>query len=231
MKRRLVLLDIDGTILLSAGAGKRAIVAALTPEVADVSAWESIRFDGKTDPQIVSEMLVGAGCPTPSAERIDLLCSRYAGLLEAELAVNGHRTRVLPGIHALIDRLEQESSVVLGLLTGNIARGAELKLRAAGIAHDRFRVGAYGSDAAARHELPPIAVRRAEPHFGRRPWGEEVVIIGDTPADVTCGQSVGARAIAVATGSYSTAELLTAGAFAAFDDLSRTDEVMAAILR
>jgi len=231
MKRRLVLLDIDGTILLSAGAGKRAIFAALTPEVDDVAVWEGIRFDGKTDPQIVREMLEGAGRPAPSRERIDALCHRYAGLLEEELALNGHRTRVLPGIHVLIERLEQESCVVLGLLTGNISRGAELKLRAAGIAPDRFVVGAYGSDAAARHELPPIAVARAEPHFGRRPSGEEIVIIGDTPADVTCGQSLGARAIAVATGSYSTDELLAAGAYAAFDDLSRTDEVMAAILR
>ncbi len=230
MKRRLVLLDIDGTILLSAGAGKRAIVAALTPEVADVAGFDGIRFDGKTDPQIVHEMLVGAGCPAPTRERIDLLCARYAGLLELELETHGHRTRVLPGIHDLIERLEAEPSVVLGLLTGNISRGAELKLRAAGIAHNRFLLGAYGSDAAARPELPPIAVARAELHFGRRPAGEEIVIIGDTPADVTCGRSVGARAIAVATGSYSTAELLAAGAYAAFEDLSQTDRVMTAIL-
>ena len=171
MKRRLVLLDIDGTILLSAGAGKRAITAALTPEVSDPAAFEGIRFDGKTDPQIVSEMLTMAGQPAPTRERIDLLCARYAGLLEVELETNGHRTRVLPGIHALLDRLEAESSVVMGLLTGNIARGAELKLRAAGISHRRFPIGAFGSDAADRPALPPIAAARAEPHFGRRPSG------------------------------------------------------------
>jgi phosphoglycolate phosphatase-like HAD superfamily hydrolase len=231
MKRRLVLLDIDGTILLSAGAGKRAIHAALAPEVSDPAAFEGIRFDGKTDPQIVIEMLTGAGQPTPSQERIDQLCERYAGLLAAELAVNGHRTRVLPGVLALLDRLEAESSVVLGLLTGNIARGADLKLQAAGIERSRFRVGAFGSDAAQRPELPPIAAGRAVAHFGRRPTGEEVVIIGDTPADVTCGQSIGARAIAVATGSYSESELAAAGAFAVFNDLGATDLVMEAILR
>jgi phosphoglycolate phosphatase-like HAD superfamily hydrolase len=231
MKRRLVLLDIDGTILLSAGAGKRAIHAALAPEVRDPAAFEGIRFDGKTDPQIVTEMLTRAGQPAPTRERIELLCIRYAGLLEAELALNGHRTRVLPGVAALLDRLESESSVVLGLLTGNIARGAELKLRAAGIERSRFAVGAFGSDAADRPELPPIAVGRAEPHFGRRPAGEEIVIIGDTPADVTCGRSVGARAIAVATGSYSTTDLSAAGAFAVFRDLGETDLVMEAILR
>lgn len=231
MKRRLVLLDIDGTILLSAGAGKRAIHAALTPEVPDPAVFEGIRFDGKTDPQIVAEMLTGAGQPAPSRERIELLCDRYAGLLATELETNGHRTRVLPGIHALLDRLEAEPSVVLGLLTGNIARGAELKLRAAGIQRVRFLVGAFGCDSAERPQLPPIAALRAEAHFGRRPAGEEIVIIGDTPADVTCGRSVGARAIGVATGAYSTAELSAAGAFAVFEDLGQTELVMEAILR
>jgi|SRR5882672_5707737 len=231
MKRRLVLLDIDGTILLSAGAGKRAIHAALAPEVRDPGSFDGIRFDGKTDPQIVIEMLTGAGEPVPSQARIDQLCDRYAGLLAAELALNGHRTRVLPGVTALLDRLEAESSVVLGLLTGNIARGAELKLRAAGIERSRFQVGAFGSDAAQRPDLPPIAAGRAVVHFGRRPSGEEVVIIGDTPADVTCGQSIGARAIAVATGSYTESELTAAGAFAVFNDLGPTDLVMEAILR
>ncbi len=231
MKRRLVLLDIDGTILLSAGAGKRAIHAALAPEVDDPAAFEGIRFDGKTDPQIVIEMLTVAGQPAPTPERIDHLCRRYAGLLEAELERNGHRTRVLPGVHDLLDRLEAEQSVVMGLLTGNIARGAELKLRAAGIDHARFPVGAFGSDSAFRPELPPIAAQRAATHFGRAPSGEEVVIIGDTPADVTCGQSIGARAIAVATGSYHEQELAAAGAYAVFGDLGATDLVMDAILR
>jgi phosphoglycolate phosphatase len=231
MKRRLVLFDIDGTILLSAGAGKRAIFAALAPEVEDTAVWEGIRFDGKTDPQIVAEMLTAAGQAAPDPERVRALCDRYAGMLERELEVSGHRTRVLPGVMALLDRLEQESGVLLGLLTGNIAPGAALKLRAGRIDPTRFRVGAYGSDSAHRPELPPIAAARAEPIFGRVPVGEEIVIIGDTPSDVTCGRPIGARAIAVATGSYQRGELVAAGAAAAFDDLSVTEAVMEAILR
>ena len=152
-------------------------------------------------------------------------------MLERELEVSGHRTRVLPGVIALLDRLEQEAGVLLGLLTGNIAPGAALKLRAGKIDPARFRVGAYGSDSAHRPELPPIAAARAEPLFGRRPVGEEIVIIGDTPSDVTCGRPVGARAIAVATGSYRRGELVAAGAAAAFEDLSPTDAVLEAILR
>jgi phosphoglycolate phosphatase len=95
----------------------------------------------------------------------------------------------------------------------------------------RFPVGAYGSDAAARPDLPPIAAGRAQPFFGRVPSGAEVVIIGDTPADVDCGQCIGARAVGVATGAYSVADLEARGAHAVFQDLSDTERVMEAILR
>lgn len=231
MKRRLVLFDIDGTLLLTQGAGRRAIVRALASEVGDLAAFDQVRFDGKTDPQIVVELLTAAGHPDPAnSELVSLLCHRYADCLRDELQATGWRTRVLPGIPALLDRLEQQASVVLGLLTGNIADGATLKLRAGGIDPTRFPVGAYGSDSAYRPELPAIAASRAVPHFGREPEGEEIIIIGDTPADVTCGRQVGARGIGVATGSYSLSDLLKAGAYAAFDDLSPTDRVLQAIL-
>ncbi|MGH7702554.1 MAG: HAD family hydrolase [Gemmatimonadales bacterium] len=231
MKRRLVLFDIDGTLLLTQGAGRRAIVRALTSEVDDLTAFDQVRFDGKTDPQIVVELLTAAGHPDPAnAERVSLLCRRYADCLREELRETGWRTHVLPGIPALLDRLEQQASVVLGLLTGNLADGAILKLRAGGIDPARFPVGAYGSDSAHRPELPAIAASRAVPHFGREPQREEIVIIGDTPDDVTCGRLVGARGIGVATGSYPVLDLLNAGAYAAFDDLSPTERVLGAIL-
>jgi phosphoglycolate phosphatase-like HAD superfamily hydrolase len=137
----------------------------------------------------------------------------------------------MPGVPALLDRLEAEQGVVLGLLTGNLAEGAALKLRSGGIAPERFRVGAYGSDAGHRPELPPIAAERATPWFGRVPRGSEVVIIGDTPADIACGVGIEARAIGVATGAYSVADLAACGPHAVFEDLSRTDSVVDAILR
>jgi phosphoglycolate phosphatase-like HAD superfamily hydrolase len=228
----LVLFDIDGTLLLTAGAGRRAIVAALGEEVDDPRAFEGIRFDGKTDPQIVAEMLEAAGQLEPrEPERIRRLCHRYVGLLALELERPTTRTTLMPGVQSLLDRLEARSGVVLGLLTGNVAEGAALKLRSGGIDPSRFRVGAYGSDAAQRPMLPEIAARRAEPFFGRVPRGSEVVIIGDTPADIYCGEGISARAVGVATGSYSVSDLAGCGPHAVFEDLSDTETVLEAILR
>lgn len=231
MTRKLVLFDIDGTILLSAGAGRRSILAAIAGTVADPDKLPTIRFDGKTDPQIVTELLAAAGHPDPDEpDRIGLVLERYVKHLEQDLAANGHQSRVMPGIPPLLDALEREPGVLLGLLTGNVAPGARLKLRAAGLDPDRFRVGAYGSDHSERPCLPPIAVERAEPLAGRRLAGAEIVIIGDTPADVMCAASVGARTIAVATGGFTVADLEATGADVVFVDLSDTDRAMEAIL-
>jgi phosphoglycolate phosphatase len=230
--RKLVLFDIDGTILLTAGAGRRAIVAALSAEVGRSEAFDRIRFYGKTDPQIVAEMLEAVGAEEPrEAARVARLCQAYVSHLEAELERPTTRTTLMPGVPELLDRLEARNDVVLGLLTGNVERGAALKLRSGGIEPERFRVGAYGSDAAHRPHLPEIAARRAEPFFGRVPTGSEVVIIGDTPADIHCGQGIAARAVAVATGAYSVSDLAACGPHAVFTDLSATDQVVDAILR
>jgi phosphoglycolate phosphatase-like HAD superfamily hydrolase len=199
--------------------------------VTDPAAFAGIRFDGKTDPQIVAEMLQAAGQREPQeSERVLRLCRRYVGLLARELERPTNRTTLMPGVEPLLNRLERTPGVLLGLLTGNLAEGAALKLRAAGIAPARFAVGAYGSDSARRADLPAIAAARAEPYFGRVPRGHEVVIIGDTPADVTCGSAIGARAVAVATGGYSVDDLASHGPHAVFADLSDTDRVLAAIL-
>jgi len=227
---KLVLFDIDGTILLSAGAGRRAITAALAEEIGDAGAFARVRFDGKTDPQIVAELLEAAGQAGPhSPERVQALCTRYVTLLEDELA-STRRMRLMPGFPAILDRLDATPGVVLGLLTGNLARGAALKLRAAGLDPERFRVGAFGSDSSHRPDLPAIAAERASPIFGRVLAGEEVVIIGDTPADVACGSGIGARTVAVATGAYAVAELEASGAHAVFPNLADVEAAVAAIL-
>jgi phosphoglycolate phosphatase len=230
--RKLVLFDIDGTILLTAGAGRRAIVAAIGEEVGRTSSFERVRFDGKTDPQIVSELLEAAGDRGPhTEERVGGLCRRYVDLLAQELGESSDGTTLMPGVEALLDRLESQDRVVLGLLTGNVAEGATLKLRAAGLNPARFRVGAYGSDAADRTRLPPIAAERARRYFGRVPYGAEVVIIGDTPSDISCGRCIDARAVGVATGAYSVVDLEACGPHAVFADLSDTERVLDAILQ
>lgn len=231
MTRALILFDIDGTLLLTDGAGRRAITTALADRLGAGDAWRQVRFDGKTDPQIVRELLEAVG--DAAADDPDLIadvCERYVAHLEAELERSAGATRLLPGVLSLLDRLEQRGDVVLGLLTGNVVRGAGLKLRSGGLDPARFRVGAYGSDSAHRPDLPGIAAGRAAPIFGRVPQGDTVVIVGDTPADVTCGRAIGARAVAVATGSYPATALREAGARAAFDDLSDTDAVLDALL-
>lgn len=231
MKRTLVLFDIDGTLLASGGAGRRAVLGALAPWLGDAPATHGVRFDGKTDPQIIRELFQAAGhVEPPSPSLIADLSERYLAALERELAGEGPRPTVLPGVPALLDALEAEPTVVLGLLTGNIRRGAALKLASAGVDVGRFAVGAYGCDSAHRPDLPAIAAERAVPHFGEAPRGEAVVIIGDTPADVACGAGIGARALAVATGAYSVEELAACGPHATFPDLQDTPAVLRAIV-
>ncbi len=230
MIRRLVLFDIDGTLISSASAGRHAIRRAFADEFEQLAFFDQVRFDGKTDPQIVTELYRAAGAAErANAQGVAALLERYIAHLPAALLERAGQVRALPGIMDLLEELHGRSDMVVGLLTGNIIPGARLKLAAAGIAFDRFRLGAFGSDSAHRPDLPPIASARAARWFGRRPHGDEVIIIGDTPADVTCGDSIRARAIGVATGSYSAEELRAAGAAAAFTSLADTAAVLEAI--
>jgi len=228
--RRLVLFDIDGTILWTDGAGRRAVFQALEEHFGKSGPGEH-RFDGKTDPQIVRELMRHAGVSDGDIEaRLDLVLDRYLALLRDELASVEHGQHVFPGVRELLDALEARDDVVLGLLTGNIRHGAHAKLSAVGIDPARFVVGAFGSDHHERHELPEIARRRAERALGLPVAGTDLVVIGDTPADVACGVSIGARAIGVATGRYSVDELSACDAAAVFPDLSDTAAVVRAIL-
>ena len=226
---RVALFDIAGTLLWSDGAGRRAIQTALRDVFGSIGPADH-RFDGKTDRQIVRELMRHEGHDDESIDaRMDQLLARYVAELERELLDPGHPPRRLPGVLELLDALEQRHDVVLGLLTGNLAAGAVAKLRAVGIDPSRFRVAAYGSDHEHRPELPPIARQRACDLLGTDVAGEDVVVIGDTPADMTCGRGIGARAIGVATGRYREPELIAHGAHAAFADLRDTATIVRAI--
>jgi len=231
---RLILFDIDGTLLWTDGAGRRAIHRALVDEMGTAGPIDGYRFDGKTDPQIVRELLTLAGhVEAEAAHRIEAVCRRYLDLLAVELAKDTHATRVFPGVVELLRALEPHEAggrAIVGLLTGNLVGGAELKLRSAGIDPARFAVGAYGSDSGKRADLPAIAAERAERRAGRRFAGDDIVIIGDTPDDVACGRPVGARAVAVATGHYDVAALRAAGAAHVFEHLGDTARVLQALL-
>jgi phosphoglycolate phosphatase-like HAD superfamily hydrolase len=227
---RVVLFDIDGTILWTDGAGRRAVHRALE-DVFGAPVPDGHEFDGKTDPQIVRELMQLAGVTHGDVDgRIESALERYVELLHTELGALESHDHVLPGIRALLDALEARDDVLLGLLTGNVHPGAVAKLTAVGIDATRFRIGAFGSDHADRPELPAIARQRAEALLGRQIAGKDVVVIGDTPADMGCGRGIGARAIGVATGRYSVDDLRACGAAAVFEDLSNTEAAVGAIM-
>ena len=227
----LVLFDIDGTLLSSSSAGRSALRRAFAEQYDDLDFFDQIRFDGKTDRQIVRELHHAAGRPERATDVGTMrVLDRYLTHLPEELSARTDRVLALPGVFDLLSALEEQNGICLGLLTGNVVPGARLKLGAAGIDFERFRLGAYGSDSEHRPELPPIAAARAAELFGRTPHGDEIVIIGDTPADVTCGECISARTIAVATGSYTREELDLAGADHSFDTLEETDRLLEAIL-
>jgi phosphoglycolate phosphatase-like HAD superfamily hydrolase len=229
--KRLVLFDIDGTLLHSQGAARRAFTRAMTETYGSAGPIDTHRFDGKTDPQIARELMRLDGM---SDDKIDAglpsLWNAYLRELDVEFAAPGHETSVYPGVRELLTVLEQRShEQVLGLLTGNIREGASRKLASAGIASD-FKVGAFGSDCESRDGLPPVAVARARELTGIHFRDRDVVIIGDTPADVTCGAALGVRTIGVATGHYDCDALRAVGAQFTFEDLSNTDAVIEALL-
>jgi len=227
---RLVLFDIDGTLLWTDGAGRRAIHRALI-EVFGETGAQNHRFDGKTDPQIVRELMRDVGHDDAHIDaRLQQLFNRYVQCLREELRDPAHPSKPLPGVTELLDVLAERDDVTLGLLTGNLVEGARAKLEAVGIDPDLFVVGAYGSDHELRPELPAIAQRRARELLGVDVSGPEIVVIGDTPADVQCGRDIGVRAIGVATGRYTTDDLAAHGAAAVFADLTDTEAVVRAIL-
>lgn len=221
--RRLILFDIDGT-LLSGGPAKRAFESAMVETYGTVGDVGAVSFAGKTDPQIARELLVSVGFEREAIDAgFEELWGRYVAHLEEGL---GDRPmRVLPGVLELLDALTGVDGVGLGLLTGNIARGAELKLGSAGL-WDHFRIGGFGSDHEERDELPKVAIERARAHWGVEIMAAEAVVIGDTPRDVGCGRAGGMRTLAVATGSFVAAELAEAGADHVLEDLSATLDVV-----
>jgi phosphoglycolate phosphatase-like HAD superfamily hydrolase len=227
---RLVLFDIDGTILWTDGAGRRAIHTALMETFGSIGPSD-YWFDGKTDRQIVRDLMRREGHDDARIDaRMTGLLDRYVECLSGELGKSDFRAHLLGGIPELLDALEEHDEVILGLLTGNVEPGARAKLLAVGVDPDRFRVGAFGSDHEHRPALPAIAQRRAKETLGVDIAGRDVVVIGDTPADIECARSVGARAIGVATGRYGVAELEQHGAAAVFEDLTDTAGVVRVIL-
>ncbi len=189
------------------------------------------RYDGKTDRQIVREVMRLEGHSDEHIDsRMEKLMELYVEGLRAGAKSGKFNVKPLAGVPEILDALEARDDVVLGLLTGNIAPGARIKLTAAGIDPDRFRVNAFGSDHEHRPELPAIAQRRASEVLGLDIAGDRLVVIGDTPADIECGRSLGARSIGVASGHYTVEQLMAHRPYAALASLAETQQVLEAIM-
>lgn len=224
---KVLLFDIDGTLLLTHGVGRRSVELALSEVTGRPIDTSSISFSGKTDPQIMTEVFEANGFPGHALNGLlDEALDRYCHHMTRRVKPEG--VEVLPGIPSLLDRLAARDDVALGLLTGNLESMAFLKLEAAGLAR-HFSFGAFGSDHPDRYELPPIALARASEHLGREFAGADLVIIGDTEHDIGCGRGVGAFSVAVCTGRFDRACLMVHGADVLFDDLSNADAFIHAV--
>lgn len=215
------LFDIDGTLLDGDGAGRRAMELAFAAEFGDdaCTALRALRFAGMTDPAIVRAGLRGAGRdPSDDDRAIAAVLARYLELLPQTIA-QAARFRAHVGVHACLDALAGRAELAVGLGTGNLERGAALKLAPLGLG-DRFAFGGYGSDAEDRAALVAIGAERGAAALGRSRQACRVVVIGDTPKDVAAAAAVGAQSLAVATSFHGVDELAAAGATLAVRDLT-----------
>ena len=227
---RLVLFDIDGTLLSSEGIGRTAMRRALG-SIFGSPGNPAYRYDGKTDRQIVRDVMRLEGHSDEYIDsQMEKLIETYLEGLRENAKSGSFNVRPLEGVAELLDALEPRKDVVLGLLTGNVEPGARTKLTAAGINPDRFHINAFGSDSEHRPELPAIAQRRASERLGLDIERGRMLVIGDTPADIACGRSLGAKAIGVASGHYTVEQLQEHDPYAVFPSLANTQQVLESIV-
>ena len=226
---KLILFDIDGTLLDSGGAGTRSIESSIS-EILHIPATSlknnRISMAGKTDPQILKELLSSLGVKYDDALISEIL-GRYLRHLSVQM--EGNRKALKPHVMQLLDWLGEEGNARLGLLTGNVHEGARIKLSAFGI-WERFSFGAYGSDHEDRNMLLPQGLRRFRDITGSEVTFRDCIVIGDTPRDVECAKPYGAFTLAVATGPYDAKSLVRSGADAVIADLSEASGVLAPLL-
>jgi phosphoglycolate phosphatase len=226
----LVLFDIDGTLLHSGGCGRAATRLAVQEVFGTVGNLDRVNFAGKTDWQIVLESLESNGF---TIEQIQTALETYNEAIARHLGqiIDQFPVRPCPGAPEVVAALRTHSESVLGLVTGNMAGLVPIKLRAAGYDPDDFKIGAFGSEGWQRKMLPPLALERARAYAGINFPPERIVIVGDTPGDIACAQSIGARTMAVATGPFKVSELRAYHPDHLFETMADTASVLAAIFQ
>ncbi len=222
---RLLLFDIDGTLIQPNTLGRRVLSDALKQVFGTAGNIDDYSFAGKTDLKIVIDLLSVAGIPLE-----DIKASLPT--LYDQMAFRGQtifmQDSLAPclGVSTLLAGLQNRDQVILGLQTGNIEKTAFLKLEAAGIDPQLFRIGAFGSDAVDRNDLLPVAWKRASAQLGWQFGGKETAVIGDTPGDITCAKAHGAMSVAVASGYHGIDSLAQCDPDYLLNDLSATTAIV-----
>lgn len=221
---KLILFDIDGTLISAGLAPRRAFEKAFEECFSCAPKTEGVKTQGVTDPNIRRSVALATFGRDLSASEYRALNGRYVELLELEIQMEPHY-RVLPGIEALLLALKSSPDVLLGLQTGNIEPAVRPKLRRGGL-EGFFLLGGFGTDSSERDQIVAAAIARASALLPHDVSLSEVVVIGDTPHDIQAGKMVNATTFGVATGIYSVADLEAEGPHRVFADLSDTREVL-----
>lgn len=226
---RLILFDIDGTLLWPGKAPRLCLAKALEAEFGTAGDIGGYAFGGRTDPRIISDLMRGAGF---SDSRISAGIPSVFQFYLNELARELHPADMIlyPGTRALLIALGCADDAGLGLVTGNIQAGARIKLGCFNL-NSFFAVGAFGSDSADRNDLPAIALMRASAAYGRDFSGEETVVVGDSVHDISCARACGMRVVAVATGKTGREDLLSLKPDGFLENFDDTDLAVSTILK
>jgi phosphoglycolate phosphatase len=222
MQNRLLLFDIDGTLIHSGGAGVHALRSAFKERFSVDDDLRDVEIAGMTDSGIVVSILNKHKIPATN-ENVSAFLDSYVHFLSLELP--RRKGKLLPGVLELLEKLKSRPHLVLALLTGNVSRGAQLKLEHYGVWHF-FEFGAFADDHRDRNRLGPFARARAKEKHGREFAASEIDVIGDTPRDIACGRALGARTVAVATGTWRRDELAKYKPDFLIDDLSNVETVI-----
>jgi phosphoglycolate phosphatase len=224
-KTYLFLFDIDGTLIASGGAGEYSMRLAVEDMFGEKDGLAGVEIAGRTDHLITENVFKKFGVPwTP--ERATEFLDLYLLHLAEELPRK--KGRLLPGIVELLEVLKARPDVAMALLTGNLERGAEIKLTHYGV-WNYFEFGAYADDHSDRNRLGPFAQARAQERHGVEFPPERIFVLGDTPHDITCGRAINAKTVAIATGGFSREQLAAQQPDFLFDDLADVAGVLATL--
>jgi phosphoglycolate phosphatase len=229
MLKKLVLFDIDGTLLNMSSINRSVLVDALKEVYGTSGSAGTHNFAGKMDSNIIYEVLLQDGLDERTiAAKFSRAKETYIEMFRTHAKPSD--AFLLEGIRELLQVLSEHSEVMLGLLTGNFEASGRHKLLLPEINHF-FPFGAFADDAPTRNDLPAIAVEKARQISGTTFFNHDIIIIGDTEHDIACARVLNAKSIAVATGTYSTEELKKHHPHVLYENLGRTDVVLGEILQ